>query len=106
MLRILFILPNGQRLSVEAETGLSVMEVATRHDVPGIQSDCGGALSCGTCHALISPASAARVPPPSDAERAMFDHLVDPQPNSRLTCQIVMTDELDGLEFTVPPSPF
>ncbi len=77
------------------------MEGAVDNDVSGIVAECGGACACATCHAYVSDAWLSRLQPPAEMEDAMLDSVSDRRPNSRLTCQIEVTDELDGLEIFV-----
>jgi 2Fe-2S ferredoxin len=94
----------GQDLSVEAEAGASIMRTAVDNDVPGIIGECGGEMSCGTCHVYVQEPWATRLAPPGEEESAMLDVVEDPQPDSRLGCQIPVTGELDGITVTVPHS--
>ena len=106
MIDVRFTLANGDTQLVVGEEGFSVMEVATLDGVPGINSECGGNLSCGTCHAYLDDAFRDRVPPPSEQELAMLDCVVDPRSTSRLTCQISLKPHMHGIRFEVPRSPF
>jgi 2Fe-2S ferredoxin len=104
MTRIHFIQPDGQEQSVEAQPGQSVMQAAIGALVPGITADCGGACTCATCHGYVDEAWMGRVPPASADEVDMIDAgCFDVQPNSRLTCQIRVKEELDGLVIRLPP---
>jgi len=104
MTHILFIQPNGRQQQVEAQPGQSVMQAAVRSMVPGITADCGGACSCATCHGYVDEAWVGRVPPASADELDMIDAgCLDAQPNSRLTCQIKVSEDLDGLVIRLPP---
>jgi 2Fe-2S ferredoxin len=89
---------------VEALSGDSVMETAIDHDVAGIIAECGGACSCATCHVYVDPAWLPKLPAPAPIEDGMLDCVLDRQPNSRLSCQIRMRDELDGITINVPES--
>lgn len=100
---VVFIQPDGTRQELEAELGYSVMEVATLNGIPGIEAECGGACSCATCHVHVDPAWFNKLPDMDPMEDAMLDAANDRQATSRLTCQIEMTDELDGLTVTVVP---
>jgi len=105
MTRILFIQPDGREQSAEGDPGQSVMQAAIGAVVPGIVADCGGACSCATCHGYVDEAWIDRVPPPSAEEADMIDAgCLDVLPNSRLTCQIRLTEDLDGLVIRIPPS--
>ena len=105
MTRIHFIQPDGREHLVEAKPGQSVMQAAIGAMVPGIVADCGGACSCATCHGYVDDAWADRVPPPSADEADMIDAgCLDVQANSRLTCQIKVTSEMEGLVVRIPSS--
>lgn len=96
--------PEGKVHTVEARPGASVMETAVKYGVPGIVAECGGGLSCATCHVYVSPDFLEMTGIAEDFEDDMLDDtLSERQPNSRLSCQIRMTDELDGLEVTIAP---
>ncbi len=99
--QVIYIVHGGRRVSVSAEAGLSAMEAALRNNVPGIVAECGGACSCATCHVYVDPAWMARLGEPEAAERDMIEFAKDPRPNSRLSCQISLSEELDGLVVTV-----
>ena len=105
MTRILFILPDGREQAVEALPSQSVMQAAIGAMVPGITADCGGACTCATCHGYVDAAWADRVPPPSSDEAEMIDAgCLDVLPLSRLTCQIKVTPDLEGLVIRLPPA--
>lgn len=106
MPKILFIEHSGKQHLIDAEAGKSVMQNAVDRMVPGIIGDCGGACSCATCHGYVDPAWADKVEPKNDGEDAMLDGALHTQANSRLTCQITMTDALDGLVVRLPVSQF
>ena len=101
MPKVIFVDPEGVRHEVEAVRGDTVMETAIDNDVPGIVAECGGACACATCHAYIDRDWLAKLPAMEDMEDAMLDSALDREENSRLTCQISMTDELDGIEVFV-----
>lgn len=90
----------GNTVEVNAQVGLTVMEVAVDNNIAGIVAECGGACACATCHAYIAEAWLDRLPAMDDMEDAMLDSVLDRRPNSRLSCQIEITDELDGLVLT------
>ena len=92
----------GTRFDVEAENGSTVMENAIRNAVPGIEAECGGACACATCHVYVDEAWTDVVGEPEAMEEDMLDFAYDVRPNSRLSCQIKVRDELDGLVVTVP----
>jgi 2Fe-2S ferredoxin len=102
MPKVTFIEHNGKEHSVEAAEGLSVMEAAVKNLVPGIDADCGGACACATCH--VYPAFGAKIPEKSDMEQTMLDFANEVTPASRLSCQIKLTKDLDGLVVRLPAS--
>ncbi len=99
---VTYVSSSGDRHSVEADLGKSVMETAVGNGVPGIDADCGGACACATCHVIVDPDWFERLTSPEDAERSMLEFAVDPQPRSRLSCQLVITEALDGLVVHTP----
>ena len=99
---IKFIEHSGTEHVVEAETGASVMNAAFNNLVPGIDADCGGQCSCATCHVIVADSWIANVGPPSVKEEAMLDMNPERAANSRLSCQIQVTDALDGLVLQLP----
>jgi len=101
MPRVIFHDVNGQRIEADAVAGNTVMEAALDNDVAGILAECGGACACATCHAYVADAWLPRLKPMEDMEDAMLDTAVDRRATSRLTCQIELTPELDGLEVFV-----
>ncbi len=102
MTKITYIAADGGRFEVEADNGSTVMENAVRNAVPGIEAECGGACACATCHVYVDPEWADRVGEPEPMEEDMLDFAFDVQPTSRLSCQIIVRDELDGLVVRVP----
>ena len=104
MVEMTFISPTGDRTPVSAIEGMSVMQAALDNGVNGILADCGGALSCATCHVHVAPEWFAKVGAPSPAEQDMLEMAVDPDETSRLSCQITLTPELEGLEVALPAS--
>ncbi len=106
MSKITFIDFEGVERSVEATNGDSVMEAATSNDVPGIDADCGGACACATCHVYVDEAWVDAVGKPEDIEAEMLDVAEEVKENSRLSCQIKVSDELDGLVVRTPESQF
>lgn len=102
MPKITYIEPDGTTYEVEAETGSTVMEAAIRNMVPGIEAECGGALACATCHVYVDEAWQQKTGSASEMEEDMLDFAFDVRPNSRLSCQIKVTEELDGLVVRVP----
>ena len=106
MPKITFIDFEGTERTIEGSVGDSVMEAATSNDVPGIDADCGGACACATCHVYISEDWMAIVGKPDDLEAEMLDVAEDVKDNSRLSCQVKLTEEFDGLVITTPESQF
>ena len=102
MAKVTYIQFGGQERVVDVEPGLSVMEGAVHNGVIGILADCGGACSCATCHVYVDQAWVDRVPGKEEVEESMLECVMDQQPNSRLSCQIKVTDELDGLIVRLP----
>ena len=92
----------GNSKTIEVEKGLSVMEGAIQNDIPGIDADCGAAMACATCHVYVEENWFNKLPKTEDAEVDMIDMAYEPKKNSRLSCQIIVSDELDGLEVTTP----
>ena len=92
----------GNSKTIEVENGLSVMEGAIQNDIPGIDADCGGAMACATFHVYVEEKWFDKLPKPEDAEVDMIDMAHEPKKNSRLSCQLIVTDELEGLIVTTP----
>ncbi len=103
---ITFIEFNGQEHEVDVDSGVSLMEAATSNDVPGIDADCGGACACATCHIMVEPEWQDKVGERHQAEEGMLALAVDVAANSRLACQVVVSDELNGLRVKMPESQF
>ncbi|MFK7885332.1 MAG: 2Fe-2S iron-sulfur cluster-binding protein [Gammaproteobacteria bacterium] len=103
MPKITFIDHAGSETQVDAPAGFSVMEAAIENNVAGIDADCGGCLSCATCHVFVEDEWLAKLPPREDDELDMLDCTAeDSNDNSRLSCQIKVTDELDGITIRMP----
>lgn len=102
MPKITFIENNGTSHEIEAEVGSTVMETAIRNMVPGIEAECGGALACATCHVYVDEAWREKTGSASEMEEDMLDFAYDVRPESRLSCQIKVTEDLDGLVVRVP----
>ena len=92
----------GNSKTIEVDKGLSVMEGAIQNDIPGIDADCGGAMACATCHVYVEENWFNKLTKAEDAEVDMIDMAHEPKKNSRLSCQIIVSDELEGLEVTTP----
>lgn len=104
MAKILFTDHAGTTREVEAKAGTSIMEAAVQNMVPEIDADCGGACACATCHVYVDDAWLGKLNEKDDMEESMLDFAEGVQDNSRLSCQILMSDELDGIKVTTPES--
>ena len=102
MPKITYIDQTGREYVADGENGQTVMETAIKHDVPGIVAECGGACSCATCHVYVDEAHRAITGEPSQMEEDMLDFAFDVRPESRLSCQLRITDDYDGLIVRVP----
>ncbi|PKP99818.1 MAG: hypothetical protein CVT74_06525 [Alphaproteobacteria bacterium HGW-Alphaproteobacteria-13] len=102
MPKINYITADGEHQVVDVPTGWSLMEGAVKNGLNGILADCGGFCTCSTCQVIIDGEWAERVPPRTGDEEEMLEFAADPQPGSRLSCQITVTDELDGMEVRLP----
>ncbi len=102
MPKITYIEYNGTPHTVDVAVGLTVMEGAVQNDIPGIDADCGGACACSTCHAYVNPDWVDRLPAREDMEEDMLDFAHEPNERSRLTCQLQVTPEIDGLVVQMP----
>ncbi len=102
MVKINFTDHTGATRSVDVEAGATVMEAAIRNAIPGIEAECGGACACATCHVYVDEAWREKVGSPTPMEEDMLDFGYDVRPNSRLSCQIKVTDDLEGLTLTTP----
>ena len=92
----------GNSKTIEVENGLTVMEGAIQKEIPGIDADCGGSMACATCHVYVDDKWFDKIPKAEDAEIDMIDMAFEPKKNSRLSCQLIVSDELDGLVVTTP----
>ena len=102
MTKITYITHDHQKSTIEVENGLTVMEGAVQNDIPGIDADCGGSMACATCHVYVDDKWFDKIPKAEDAEIDMIDMAFEPKKNSRLSCQIIISDELDGLTVNIP----
>ena len=102
MSKITYIDSNGNSKTIDVANGLSVMEGAIQNNIPGIDADCGGGMACATCHVYVKEEWLNKLDKPEDAEQDMIDMAFEPKKNSRLSCQIIVSDELDGLKVTTP----
>jgi 2Fe-2S ferredoxin len=104
MSKVTYIEDNGTEHVVDAKLGSTVMQAAVQNNVPGIDADCGGACACATCHVYVDPAWVARVEPMGAMEESMIELASERRETSRLSCQIKITDSLDGLVVKLPKS--
>ena len=104
MAKITYIEHDGTEHVIDVKPGLSVMEGAVKNNIPGIDADCGGACACATCHVYVDEAWRDKVGGPSAMEESMLDFAENVEENSRLSCQIKVSDELDGLVVRMPES--
>ena len=102
MPKITYITHKDEKHTVEVQNGLTVMEGAVQNDIPGIDADCGGGMACATCHVYVSDDWTDKLPSKDDGEEDMLDMAFEPKKNSRLSCQIIVSDELDGLVVNIP----
>ena len=102
MPKVTYIDNNDNSKTIDVENGLSVMEGAIQNDIPGIDADCGGSMACATCHVYVQEKWLNKIPKAEEAEVDMIDMAFEPKKNSRLSCQITVTNELDGLVVTTP----
>lgn len=109
MLKVTFVMTDGKHCEVEAPAGLSLMEIAQKHDIEEIEGACGGGMACATCHAYIHPDWQEKALQGkeniSEDEEDMLDLAFDIRDTSRLCCQIEMTEELDGMVLALPGAP-
>ncbi|WP_127346453.1 2Fe-2S iron-sulfur cluster-binding protein [Pseudidiomarina mangrovi] len=98
----IYIDANGNQFEAELEVGQNLMDGAVNNMIDGILGECGGVMSCATCHCYVDAAWQDKVPPASDHETDMLDMVIEPKDNSRLSCQIEMTAELDGIVVHLP----
>ena len=88
--------------TIDVQNGLTVMEGAVQNDIPGIDADCGGGMACATCHVYIQEEWWGKLPNKEDGEEDMLDMAHEPNKFSRLSCQVIVSDELDGLVVSIP----
>ena len=93
---------SGGSKTIDVENGLTVMEGAIQNEIPGIDADCGGSMACATCHVYVEEKWFNKLPKAEDAEVDMIDMAYEPKKNSRLSCQLIVSDDLDGLIVTTP----
>ena len=104
MAKITYVEHNGTEHAIDVKNGLSVMEGAVKNNIPGIDADCGGACACATCHVYVDQEWLSKTGDRSAMEESMLDFAEGVEENSRLSCQIKVTDDLDGLRVTMPES--
>lgn len=103
MVKIVFVDASGKDTAVDIQVGRTLMEAARDNNIDGIEAECGGACACATCHVYVHPDWVGRLPPAGSAEQDMLEFALDPdRALSRLTCQITVTDDLDGLIVNLP----
>ena len=102
MSKITYIDNQGGSKTIDVENGLTVMEGAIQNDIPGIDADCGGSMACATCHVYVEEKWLDKIPKAEEAEVDMIDMAYEPKKNSRLSCQLIISDELEGLTVTTP----
>ena len=102
MAKITYIEHNGKEHTINVDNGLTVMEGAVQNDIPGIDDDCGGGMACATCHVYVIEEWIDKLPAKEDGEEDMLDMAFEPKSNSRLSCQLTVSDNLDGLIVNIP----
>ena len=102
MAKITYIEHNGTNHTVDVQNGLTVMEGAVQNNIPGIDADCGGSMACATCHVYVKEDWFNKLPEKTEGEDDMLDQAYEPKKNSRLSCQILVSPEIDGLEVHLP----
>ena len=102
MPKITYIEHNGKTHTIDVAKGLSVMEGAVQNNIPGIDADCGGGMACATCHVYVKEEWFDKLPKKEDVEEDMLDMAYEPKKNSRLSCQLTVSDELEGLIVKLP----
>ena len=102
MPKITYITHENSTHTIEVQNGLTVMEGAVQNDIPGIDADCGGGMACATCHVYVKEEWFDKLSTKEDGEEDMLDMAFEPKTNSRLSCQIIVSDEIDGLEVNIP----
>ena len=102
MTKIVYIEDSGKSHTLDIKNGLTVMEGAVQNNIPGIDADCGGSMACATCHVYVKEEWFNKLSKKEDGEEDMLDMAFEPSKFSRLSCQIIVTDELDGLEVKLP----
>ncbi len=101
-----YIEANGNQYEADVAVGDSVMQGAVDNMIDGILAECGGACACATCHCYVDEAWISKIPAPSDMEKDLLEAVVDPKENSRLSCQVIVTDDMDGFTVHLPASQY
>ena len=102
MTKIIYITHENKSHTIDVQNGLTIMEGAVQNDVPGIDADCGGGMACATCHVYVKEEWFDKLPEKENGEEDMLDMAFEPKKNSRLSCQLTVSDELDGLVVSIP----
>ena len=102
MAKISYITHDNKTFTVDVDNGLTVMEGAVQNDIPGIDADCGGGMACATCHVYVKEDWLNKLPKKEEGEEDMLDMASEPKTNSRLSCQLIVSDEMDGLVVNIP----
>ena len=102
MAKIIYNTHDNQTHSIDVQNGLSVMEGAVQNDIPGIDADCGGGMACATCHVYVKEEWLDKLPKKEDGEEDMLDMAYEPNKFSRLSCQVLISEKLDGLTVSIP----
>jgi 2Fe-2S ferredoxin len=102
MAKITYIEHSGKLRIIQVQNGLTVMEGAVQNDIPGIDADCGGSMACATCHVYVKEEWFNKLPKKEDGEEDMLDMAYEPSKFSRLSCQLTVSDELEGLVVKLP----
>ena len=102
MAKITYIENNDKTHTIEVANGLSIMEGAVQNNIPGIDADCGGSMACATCHVYVKEEWFDKIPKKEDGEEDMLDMAIEPNKFSRLSCQVIVSDELEGLVVKIP----
>ena len=102
MAKITYITYDNKDHTIEVQNGLTVMEGAVQNDIPGIDADCGGSMACATCHVYVKEDWFDKINKKNEGEDDMLDQAYEPKKNSRLSCQIIVSDDLDGLVVDMP----
>ena len=102
MTKITYITSDDKIHNIDVENGLTVMEGAVQNDIPGIDADCGGGMACATCHVYVTEDWFDKLSKKEDGEEDLLDMAFEPKKNSRLSCQLIVSDEMDGLVVNIP----